>query len=59
VCSILETPDHHGYCSQFTPVSERVLPEYRFVERTYPVCWWRGANGVNDAALALFIPQLL
>jgi hypothetical protein len=59
VCSILETPDHQGYYSQFTPVSERVLPEYRFVERTYPVCWWRGANGINDAALALFIPQLL
>jgi hypothetical protein len=26
VCSILETPDHHGYYSQFTPLSERVLP---------------------------------
>jgi hypothetical protein len=58
VCGILQTPDHHGYRQEFVPVTQREDPPLRFVERTYPVSWWKGQHGVNDQALQYFLPQL-
>jgi hypothetical protein len=54
VCGVLETPEHRGYAQQFIRAAQRELPPLRFVERSYPVCWWRGSNGVNRDALATF-----
>jgi hypothetical protein len=54
VCGVLETPEHRGYLDRFIPARERELPPLRFVERTYPVCWWNGRHGVNRRALAAF-----
>jgi hypothetical protein len=34
------------------------LPPQHYVERTYPVSWWKGRHGVNDEALRQFLPQL-
>jgi len=58
VCGILQTPEHHGYSQEFIPATHREYPPLRFVERTYPVSWWKGSNGVNNEALRQFIPQL-
>ena len=54
VCGVLETSDHHGYSERFVPANERELPPLRFVERSYPVCWWKGSDGVNRRALTAF-----
>ncbi len=45
---ILETSAHPGFMTRFTPSSRREEPPWRFVEREYPVCWWRGRDGVNE-----------
>lgn len=50
VCSVLESPDHHGFLESWIPEVDRVLPPLRFVERSYPVCWWRAEHGVNRSA---------
>jgi hypothetical protein len=54
VCGVLETTEHRGYAGRFVPARERELPPLRFVERAYPVCWWKGSDGVNRRALAAF-----
>ena len=53
LCSVLETAEHRGYAGRFVPYAERELPGKRFVERSYPACWWTGADGVNRAAAPL------
>ncbi|SNS94515.1 hypothetical protein SAMN05421812_102460 [Asanoa hainanensis] len=57
-CGVLETPDHHGYAESYLPSDQRELPVRHHVDTAYPACWWTGADGVNDANLALFLPQL-
>jgi len=54
VCGVLETTEHRGYSERFVPAHQRNLPPLRFVERAYPVCWWKGRDGVNRQALAAF-----
>ena len=51
VCSVLETDEHRGYRDAFVQHADRELPDLRFVERIYPVCWWTAADGVNREAL--------
>lgn len=58
VCGVLETRDHTGYQDSFVPCSRRELPSQRFVDLSYPVCWWRGSDGVNEAAARTFLPSL-
>jgi hypothetical protein len=58
VCGILETPEHRGYRQSWVAVVDRELPPQHYVERTYPVSWWKGRHGVNDEALRQFLPQL-
>jgi hypothetical protein len=58
VCGILQTPEHHGYSQEFVPVNQRKTPPLRFVERTYPVSWWKGSHDVNNEAVRQFLPQL-
>jgi hypothetical protein len=50
VCSVLETPEHRGYADDFVPAKDRVLPLHHYVERAYPVCWWKAEHGVNRRA---------
>ncbi|SNS94365.1 hypothetical protein SAMN05421812_102454 [Asanoa hainanensis] len=58
VCGVLETRDHPGYAESYIPSDERELPARHHVDTAYPACWWTGADGVNDANLAKFLPQL-
>jgi hypothetical protein len=53
LCGILSTAEHPGFLQRYTPARDRVLPPWRFVERAYPACWWRGKSGVNEAAAKL------
>jgi hypothetical protein len=55
-CGILASPAHPGFASAFVPRRSR---EQRATagDWNYPVCWWRGSDGVNDEALAMFFPQ--
>jgi hypothetical protein len=52
VCGILETAGHRGYSDQFIPARDRILPSRHYVDRTYPVCWWKSSDGVNRQAIA-------
>jgi hypothetical protein len=58
LCGILETSRHPGFLRHYTPWSDREVPPQRFVERAYPVCWWRGKDGVNEAAVKHLFPSL-
>lgn len=58
ICGILRTDEHPGYLNAFVRYDQRPLPPLRNVEREYPLCWWRGSDGVNDDALLAFLPQL-
>lgn len=58
VCGILQTRDHPGHFEEFVPAALRELPERRFVDRAYPVCWWRASDGVNEEALSTLLPTL-
>jgi hypothetical protein len=52
---ILAPKEHEGFLSRFIPPDQRELPSYRFVDRSYPLCWWRGRDGVNwEAARRVF-----
>lgn len=46
ICGILEAPRHPGFLHSFTPPLERDTGDLR-QSLSYPLNWWRGANGVN------------
>jgi hypothetical protein len=50
ICSVLESPDYPGFLQHFVPASDRVVPQHKYAERPYPVCWWRAEFGVNRPA---------
>lgn len=58
VCGILETHDHRGYANEFVPYDSRQLPTRHYVERAYPVCWWKAADGINSDNLRRILPQI-
>lgn len=46
ICGILEAPGHPGFLHSFTPPLERDTGDLR-QSLSYPLNWWRGADGVN------------
>lgn len=44
---VLSVPEQPSFLDQFTPWSGRSIPNKHFVEREWPVCWWKGSNGVD------------
>lgn len=46
ICGILEAPGNPGFLHSFTPPLERDTGDLR-QSLSYPLNWWRGANGVN------------
>lgn len=46
ICGILDAPGHLGFLHSFTPRLERDTGDLR-QSLSYPLNWWRGANGVN------------
>ncbi|MFT3675460.1 MAG: hypothetical protein QM781_06135 [Chitinophagaceae bacterium] len=47
ISGILETEEHKGFKTQYTPPSLRVIPPVHTIDWFYPVCWWRGKNKIN------------
>lgn len=58
VCGILAPAAHPGYSTQFVEYRSRELPDRRFVDRAYPVCWWTASDRVADAAVREVLPSL-
>lgn len=58
ICSILQAPGHPGHVPHFVPYYARELPARKYIDRAYPVCWWRSEYGVNDEAVEVVLPQL-
>jgi hypothetical protein len=57
MAGVLPVPGRPAYLDAFVRLDQRETPPQRFVERAYPVCWWRGSYGVDRArAEALFGP---
>ena len=51
MCDILAAPEHPGLLAQWVPYSERQPPPKPSKnDWMYPMFWWRGAFGVNEAA---------
>lgn len=59
VAGVLRTPRHPAYRQSFVAEEERELPSHHNVDTAYPACWWRGRDGLDDAALAEMLPALV
>jgi hypothetical protein len=59
ICGILQTEQHTGYSYRFTPYKDRKLPNQRFIDHSYPVCWWKAADGINQEVVTQFFGDLL
>ena len=57
-CGVLQPSNRPGYFDSFVNYSERRDPPGNRYW-TYPVCWWRGVNGINQEALAYYFPKLV
>jgi hypothetical protein len=58
-CGILQPKKYPGYFKSFPRYFERTIPPVKKIDWTYPICWWRGADGVNQDALKYYFPQLV
>lgn len=57
LAGVLRVRGRPSFLESFTPFAERELPAHRFVERAYPVCWWRGTDGLDEGRIvSLFGP---
>lgn len=54
---ILIDPDRPDFRESFVPASEREQTPYHKDDWPYPVQWWNGSHGINDAALADWFPE--
>ncbi len=57
-CGILQPRNRPGYFQSFVRYIERDTPPVNKIDWTYPVCWWRGEDGINQVALNYYFPQL-
>jgi hypothetical protein len=57
-CGILQSSHHPGYFREFVNHADRTFPLER-TYWTYPVIWWRGADGINQEALEYYFPELV
>jgi hypothetical protein len=58
-CGILQPKKHSGYYQSFPHYFDRVIPPVNKIDWTYPICWWRGQDGVNKDALEYYFQQLI
>lgn len=58
-CGVLGTSDHPGYSDSYVTSSERRLPDRRFIDMSYPACWWVASNGLNEAKLDEYFGYVL
>jgi hypothetical protein len=53
---ILKPRGYPTYFDEF--VLHRPLPPQRFADWGYPTIWWRASDGVNEAALDFWFPEM-
>ncbi len=58
-CGILQPQKHKGFFESFVNYNEREERPVNKIDWSYPVSWWRGADGVNEEALTYFFPQII
>jgi hypothetical protein len=58
MCGILNTGRHPGFADGYVHYADRRLPPKRFVDMSYPACWWTAANGIDEGALRRHLPRL-
>lgn len=54
---ILIDPDRPDFREQFVPASEREQTPFHKDDWPYPVQWWNGSCGINEAAVADWFPE--
>lgn len=59
IAGILETKEHPGFLLRFIRADERHIPSRRFIDMSYPACWWRRSDGVNHEAVSYWLGQRL
>ena len=57
-CGILKPSNRSDYFQSFPHYDKRVVLPVNKIDWTYPVCWWRGRDGVNQIAINYYFPQL-
>jgi hypothetical protein len=58
-CGILQPAQRVGYYQSFPHLAARAAPPVSKIDWTYPICWWRGADGIQEEALAFYFPGLI
>jgi hypothetical protein len=55
LAGVLQPKDYPGFFDAFVPYEEI---DESYGDEEYPVCWWRGRDGVNEAALKFWFGKL-
>lgn len=55
---ILIDPSRPDFRQQFVPSAERERTHWHKDDGPYPVQWWNGSHGVNEAAVAEWFPDI-
>jgi hypothetical protein len=58
-CGILQPQHQKGFLNSFVNDNERQERPGAKNDWDYPICWWRGKDGVNELALSAFFPHLI
>lgn len=58
ICGVLQPRSRGGYFGEFALACEREHTGQHFNDWGYPAIWWRGSDGVSEAALAAYFPDL-
>jgi hypothetical protein len=58
VWGVLKTPGHRSYQHHFVRADDRELPSQHYIDTSYPACWWRGTDGIDEDALKAVLPEL-
>jgi len=46
-CGILATDKYEGFYQAYTNHDSRPIPPVNKIDWTFPVCWWKGKNGIS------------
>ncbi len=58
VCGVLQPRNRGGYFGEFTLACEREHTSQHSNDWGYPARWWRGSDGVSEAALTTCFPDI-
>lgn len=58
-CDVLADSTYPGFSDAFVPVARRSSPNRRFVDMSYPACWWEARMGINEDRLSEYFGHVL